>query len=225
LVGAGLLACLPLILSAGIVYAKFGQLDFPANSYRNPTGEVRAPIMGACKFEFGPHAEMLPTNLFAYLRPDAVQINPGVWPPINFRFDFCVGPNSPTYLWPLTGGPPGPLYVEQTTSLPNTMPIPLIATACFIVFAVRRKLWVHLLILAGLGTMGLSAAATMGMTSRYLGDFYPLLAVGLAFSAVPLSQLTKRSSRAPFIAVTSLLTAWSLVVNPSLFYWYARIYW
>jgi len=57
---------------------------------------------------------------------------------------------------------------------------------------------------------------TFGMTSRYLGDFYPLLASGLAISATVLGSAKRKSVLVVLTCIAIGLTLWSLLANASL---------
>ncbi len=204
---------LPVLLSLGTFFVKFGQFSPPSTAYQNPTEIGTKPRTGPCNLAVGLHPKFVPTNLLAYLRPDAVRFWRD-WPPVRFRFGSCIGPNSPTYLWPLSEGD---VYVEKTTSLSNTMPIPLLAVGATAFAATRRRRTRELVVLMAVATSGLVTATNMAMTTRYLGDFYPLLATGLAFS----SALVKSVSRKPVLILLScaaiVLALWSVVANASLF--------
>jgi energy-coupling factor transporter transmembrane protein EcfT len=211
-VGAVGLIVLPALFCFGVLFLKFGQPSPPADKYRNPTGEEVEPT-GPCNHLIENHPKFLPTNLFAYFRPDAVRLYKD-WPNVRFRFNnFCIGPDSPTYLWPLKTGD---MYVERTTSLTDTMPIPVLAAGIASFAAVRRRKTKELAVLAALATIGLMASSTFAMTSRYLGDFYPLLATGLAMSATVLGTAKRKSILVTLTCLAVVLVPWSLLANASL---------
>ena len=202
---------LPALFSFGTLFAKFGEPSQPNNAYRNPTG-IQVVRVLPCDLALENHPKYAPTNLFAYFRPDAVRLYQE-WPNVRFRFNKCVGPNRPTYLWPLEIGD---VYAEKTTSLPNTMPIPLLAAGIASYAAVRRRRANELALLIAVATSGLLASTTMAMTSRYLGDFYPLLATGLAMSATMLGSAKQKSTMVALTCVVLALIPWSLLANASL---------
>jgi hypothetical protein len=202
---------LPAFFSFGTIYLKFGTPSQPDNAYRNPTGIQKERVL-PCDLALENHPRYAPTNLFAYFRPDAVRLY-REWPNVRFRFNTCTGPNRPTYLWPLKVGD---VYVEKTTSLPNTMPIPLLAAGIASCVAIRRRRTTELTILVAVTTSGLLASTTMAMTSRYLGDFYPLLAVGMAMSATMLGSAKQKSTLVALACVVLVLIPWSLLANASL---------
>ena len=211
--GVGLIV-LPVLFSFGVLFLKFDQLSPPPNGYRNPTGE-EVQRTAPCDHGFENHPKFLPTNLLAYFRPDAVRLYKD-WPNVRFRFNnFCIGPDSPTYLWPLKVGD---MYVERTTSLPDIMPIPLVAAGIATYAAVRRRKTKELVVLAAVATIGLITSTLFAMTSRYLGDFYPLLAIGLAMSATVLGSAKRKSTLVTltYIVLVLVLVLWSLLANASL---------
>ncbi len=214
------LIVLPALFSFGVLFLKFGQLSPPPNAYRNPTGE-EVQRTAPCDHGFENHPKFLPTNLLAYFRPDAVRLYKD-WPNVRFRFNnSCIGPDSPPYLWPLKTGD---MYVEKTTSLTDTMPIPLLAAGIASYAAVRRRKTKELVVLAAVATCGLLASTQFVMTSRYLGDFYPLVAIGLAMSATVLGSAKRKSKlfTLTYIVLVLVLVIWSLLANASLLTQYRR---
>jgi len=210
-VGAVGLIVLPALFSFGVLFLKFGQPSPPPNGFRNPTGE-EVQRTAPCDHGFENHPKFLPTNLMAYFRPDAVRLYKD-WPNVRFRFNTCNGPNHPTYLWPLKVAD---MYVEKTTSLTDIMPIPVLAAGIATYAAVRRRKTKELVVLAAAATIGLIASSTIGMTSRYVGDFYPLLAIGLAMSATVLGTAKRKSTLVTLTCLAVVLVPWSLLANASL---------
>jgi hypothetical protein len=202
---------LPALFSFGTIYLKFGQPSPPPNAYRNPTG-VEIERVYPCDKPFGNHPKFVPTNLYAYFRPDAVRLY-REWPNVRFRFNTCDGPNHPTYLWPLKFAD---MYVEKTTSIPNTMPIPLLAAGIASWVAIRQKRSKEQALLIAVATSGLLMSMTFSMTSRYLGDIYPLLAVGMAMSATILGSAKQKSTLVTLTCAVLVLIPWSLLANASL---------
>ena len=203
---------LPALFSFGTIFVKFGQPTPPPNAYRNPTGTQGGGGLVGCGNNYQNHPKFVPTNLFAYFRPDAVRLY-REWPNVRFRTGYCIGANSPAYLWPLKDGD---MYVEKTTSLPNTMPIPLLAAGIASYAAVRRRRANELALLIAAASSGLLMSMTFSMTSRYLGDFYPLMAVGLAMSATMLGTAKRKSTLVALTCVVLVLIPWSLFANASL---------
>jgi hypothetical protein len=173
-----------------------------------------------------------PTALTAYFRPDAVTRQSG-WPLFDFRF-----PHEPIrWVWPL---PKDGAYVERVTSLTTTMPLPWIITLWVVV---RLGVWAGQAIacrrgaslrrassvtteqglaggglLIGAAAMAVLTVTTVGITNRYLADFFPASAVGVALgSRLVLPILARR----PAVGVAAgllalLLVGWSTVVVLSL---------
>jgi hypothetical protein len=202
---------LPTLFSFGTLYLKFGTPSQPVNAYQNPTG-VELDGIDPCGVTFENHPKYAPTNLFAYFRPDAVRLY-REWANVRFRFNGCDGPNRPTYIWPLNVGD---MYVEKTTSIPNTMPIPLLAAGIASFAAIRQRRTTELALLIAVATSGLLMSMSFAMTSRYLGDFYPLLAVGMAMSATILGSAKQKSTLVALACAVLVLIPWSLLANASL---------
>jgi hypothetical protein len=108
------------------------------------------------------------------------------------------------------------MYVERTASLTDVMPIPLLAAGIASYAAVRRRKTKELVVLAAVATCGLLASTQFVMTSRYLGDFYPLLAIGLAMSATVLGTAKRKSILVTLTCLAVVLVPWSLLANASL---------
>ncbi len=174
-----------------------------------------------------------PTELVAYLRPDSVSMQ-RAWPWFDFRFP------RERLLWvpPL---PPGGAYVEPVASLTSTMPLPwtlnLIVVAWLGITAWKlatppgRRLWLSRVPTLTLeqwifaaGSMASAAAltvltvTTVGITNRYLGDFFAISVVGVALGHRVIVPLLRRrpilSATAGLVAV--LLVGWSVLVTLSL---------
>ena len=205
------LIVLPALFSFGVLFLKFDQPSPPPRAQNNPTDNP-AGTPYICGQLFESHPKFLPTSLLAYFRPDAVRLYKD-WPNVRFRIGYCIGPNRPTYLWPLKAGD---VFVEKTTSLPDIMPIPVVAAGIASYAAVRRRRTKELVVLAAVATIGLIASSTIGMTSRYLGDFYPLLAIGMAMSATVLGSAKRKSTLVTLTYIVLVLALWSLLANASL---------
>jgi hypothetical protein len=108
------------------------------------------------------------------------------------------------------------MYVEKTTSLPNIMPIPLLAAGIALYASICRRRANELVVLVAVASIGLMMSTTYAMTSRYLGDFYPLLAVGLAMSATMLGSAKRKSTMFALTCAVLVLIPWSLLANASL---------
>ena len=174
----------------------------------------------------------MPTELVAYFRPDAVTRRPE-WPFFDFRF-----PPEPI-LWvpPL---PKGGAYVERFTSLTATMPLPWIVNLLVVIWlgiegwrlaATRRRgasspaplltpeQWLLAAgLLASAAAMAALTVTTVGITNRYLSDFFATSAVGVALGARVIVPFCRRrpimGAAAGLVAL--LLIGWSIVVTLSL---------
>ena len=172
-----------------------------------------------------------PTELVAYFRPDAVTRQPE-WPFFDFRF-----PREPI-LWV----PPLPVngtYTERFTSLTAAMPLPWIVNLIVLGWLARTG-WAAVkrrglspstpAALAGdqwllaAGSFASAAAmfvlviTTVGITNRYLSDFYATSVVGFAIghhAIVPF--FARRPAAAAFAGLAALLlVCWSVIVTLSL---------
>jgi hypothetical protein len=167
-----------------------------------------------------------PTALVAYFRPDTV-VRRSEWPYFDFRFP------EDKILWvpPL---PEGGAYVERFSSVTATMPLPwiinLLVAASLTIEAWRLlagrspssrtgEEWIFSAgMLASAAAMPLLIVTSHGIANRYLGDFFPTSAVGVALGPrVILPVLTRGPIvRAATGLVTLLLVCWSVVVALSL---------
>jgi hypothetical protein len=180
----------------------------------------------------------IPTALVAYFRPDAV-IRRSEWPFFDFRFP----PESILWVAPL---PAGGAYVERVTSLTATMPLAWIVTLAVAIWlgvgawrlvtgrASRPSSsssscqgtlvlnWEQWILAAGLLISAAAMAAltitTVGITNRYLSDFFATSAVGIALGHRVILPLV---ARRPIVGAGAglaalLLVGWSIVVALSL---------
>jgi len=232
---AALAICLlPGLTAAGVLYLKvrspfpdhhLSEMMTKAPHWRiilNKNGDRTAGLMFA------------PTELFAYLRPDAL-MRTRAWPFLDFR-DWR---EMMIWLPPL---PEDGAYVERFSSLTVTMPLACIINLCAAVWlaagawrfrsssedgvvaaapqrSLTREEW---LLAAGTFVSATSlilfTVTTVGITNRYLADFYPLCAVGFALGAfmiVPLWQRRPMFGALSGIAAV-LLTGWSIAVTLAL---------
>lgn len=211
---------LPVLFSIGTFFLKFDQPLPPASAWGNPTGVKTQQLSGPCSQPMQQHPRYVPTNLLAYLRPDAVRFWRD-WPYVRFRYGSCREPNNPTYLWPVREGD---MYVEKTTSLSNTMPIPLLALGAASFAAVRRRRTEVLMVLLVTAASGIATISAVTLTARYLGDFYPLLAAGLAMSSTVLGALKQKWVLVALTCAALLLSCWSVLANASLFLRYGWMF-
>jgi hypothetical protein len=220
------LSLLPALTAAGVFWLKL----------RSP---MPSPFMNQ-QISTGPHWKAIhqrnggrtsglmfaPTELVAYFRPDTVVRRPA-WPYLDFRFP------EEKILWvpPL---PEGGAYVERFTSVTTTMPLPWIINVVVAVWlmvearrlavgksaaSLERDEWIFSAgMLASAAAMPLLIVTTHGITNRYLGDFFPISAVGVALGPrVVLPLLARRPAiRAATGLVAVLLVCWSVFVTLSL---------
>lgn len=205
LLGVGL-AALPVATSLGVVWLKL-RTFFPSfETYQNYSREIAQANDGSLQ-----GLRFVPTTLTNYLRPDAVGID-GSWPWFRHLVPL---EKDPIVLPPLNSGG---LYTEFTASLVPTMPVALACTVAFAVLAIAGVVrmtdsqWraFGLLFVAAV-TVPVASLAGFTITSRYLGDFVPLLAVGTGFALAALFARLDRNPRAARVAMA--LIAASAVVT------------
>ena len=218
LASTAVLLVAPALLSIGGLYLKFGTLSAPAAAYRNPTGDVTRNV-DICESTTEVAAQNIPTTLLAYLRPDSVELKFGE-APVRFRFAGCAS-NAPTLVWPRDSFLA--FYPEKHTSITATMPLATLATLIATTLAVRRRQW-NLLLLFAAGTSAASILVVPALAARYLGDFYPLMVVGMALSIRFWPHLTRRQTPTWLIGAAAISLVWSVVAIASLFTRYAWLY-
>ena len=220
------LSLLPGLTAAAVFWLKLGT---PVPSVLMNRHVQEAPHWKAILEQNGRRtggAMFAPTALALYFRPDTV-VSRSAWPIADFRF-----PHEPI-LWipPL---PVGGAYVERTASVTATMPLPWLLTVVMAIGAgtswarerrsphpspERREEWT---VAAGLFASALAMTAltvtTVGMTNRYLPDFYAISAVGVVFAHRRLLPWLHRHRALGALAglVALALVVWSIVVNVSL---------
>jgi hypothetical protein len=233
LVAAACLSLLPGLTAGGVFWLK---LRTPIPDLRLNEQVPEAPFWRAILEKNGGRTAGLvftPTELVAYFRPDAVTRR-REWPFFNFRF-----PREPI-LWvpPL---PEGGAYVERVTSLTATMPLPWIVNLLVAIWlslegwrlaAIRRRgasssrappltreEWLLAAgLLASAAAMAALTVTTVGITNRYLADFFATSVVGVALGH---GVIVPFCGRRPIIGATAglvalLLTGWSILVTLSL---------
>ncbi|MBU3701570.1 MAG: hypothetical protein FGM58_05940 [Acidimicrobiia bacterium] len=214
LAGAAVLAVVPVVAVIGVFALKFGTFTPPYDSYEGLNFRFIQYNMSNNDGKFGSSAKFIPTSTLAYLRPDTLQIETE-WPFIRYKFGRPYGQDP---LERITYVPPAKrdsMNVEPTVSITNVMPLPLAATIAAAVAIFRRRRQRHeLLILAALVTPLVLMATIQSIASRYLADFYPLLAAGTAFSATLLPRFRRAgwNSRAVVTLGVAALTAISIPI-------------
>lgn len=212
---AVILALLPIVTAGAVFFLKFGT---PLPTYNGYDSVNEAYSTSDAVPSTG--LRYLPTALLTYLRPDAVRLT-AEWPPVRFRFN-SAGEWAPDYLWPLSGGE---MMVEKSTSITTTMPLLTLAALATMV-TLRRRVLTDVAVLIGLLSPALLTSLNWGMTTRYLGEFYPLLAFSLAFQLPHLSAIgaLPNGIRRLLWAFAIALSLWSVLVTGGLLYRYSWAY-
>lgn len=202
---AGILAA-GVAASAAFNYARFGTLfSLPMDLQRMT---ALTPVRAEWFAEHGGSffsPEFIPTNLWAYLRPDAIAFE-RLLPIVRF------GPRATEI-----GGADFE-SITPTTSLTVSATLLLILAAVGFVSACRARSWLWIVLAGALSAGGAASLAIGFVANRYLIDFLLpfvlLAAVGLASDVAP-AWLTRRRA----LAALSVLTAWGLMVNVGLGLW------
>lgn len=210
--GATVLALLPILAVVGVWSAKFGTPTPSWGNYEARNFTYTQYNIAQNDGQLGNSARFIPTAALAFVRPDAIRLQSD-WPFVRFRFGRPYG-NYPleriTYLPPANRDA---INVEPIVSVTDVAPIPLIATALgAVAIARRRRQRFELLVLVASVSPIVIAATSPTLSSRYLGDVYPLLAAGTAFSAtlVPRIRLVSRTRRRLLAALILILTVVSI---------------
>jgi hypothetical protein len=218
---------LPLATCLGVFWLKF-HTPLPSTVLnQNVSGPTASPYWLAVRrvdHDSLVGLRFVPTTLLAYLRPDGVALT-SAFPFVNFRF-VPGGPGGH-----LVGIPPGSIVAEPWTTITDDMPLAVaivLAGCVYGLFLARRR---GIALRAGiaalvrspmtyclLGTIGASGVMLIqcGMTNRYLGDAFPLVAVAVAGAARLIAPSAARlSGRTAVVLVVgaTLLVAWSLLFN------------
>jgi hypothetical protein len=214
LAGAAALAVLPVIALVGPLLVKFGTPTPPWDTYEGRNFTYIQYNMSNNGGEFTSSTRFIPTATLMYLRPDAVSLQ-GQWPFVTYRFGRPFGVERLERITYLPPANRDSINVEHTVSLTNVMPIPLAATVAGAVAIVRRRRRrVELLIMLALLTPVAIMLTTPTIATRYLGDAYPLVAAGMAFSTTLLPRLRRAgpNTRRVILAITVGLTLISVPV-------------
>ena len=206
-----LLALLPMLSTFAVFQMKF---DTPVPSLTLNEQIPESPHWAAIFEANGGHGfspTFIPTTAWSYLRPDSLGLRPdtpsfaGSLQLVTLTPEF----REPTWLWPLN---PGGLYYEPVASITSLAPVGLALTIVALIWPARIRgqftypAWVSrvLVLAAGLGSV--LALTTAAVTSRYLGDFVPLIVTGTALAVPSLSIMANKRPKTAAIASATLIT-------------------
>jgi len=185
------LAAVPTVSALGVVWLKLRTFIPSLTVYRG-YGSPGTQAMVAANDGDLTGLRFLPTNLANYLRPDTLGID-GTWPWFRHLLPLEKGP---ILLPPMVRQG---IYVEYSASLTNTMPVALALTVGFTVLVVVGVVRLTSSQRIGFGLlMGAAATAPVAiltnylLATRYLADFFPLVAVGTVFALVSVLEATQR---------------------------------
>jgi hypothetical protein len=218
LLKALMLGALPIVATFGILFLKFGQVTLPQSSETYEAARVNEDFRHVVEVNNGVTVGLrfAPTAMWAYFRPDSLDIS-SHWPWVRFRFNR--GPDSTstriTYLPPLRKDT---MWVERITSVPDAMPLAFLSTAGIVILLVRRRQHIKLILLAALCTPLLITSMHVAISARFLGDAYPLLAAGMAFTAslIPLFDSLNKQNRQAIASTVVLVSLFSVLAVPML---------
>jgi hypothetical protein len=226
------LAVLPFATCSGVYWLKFHTL-IPSLLLNQQVG---GPAAGAAwlSIRHADHNQLsglrfLPSALVAYLRPDGVHLA-SAFPFVDFRF----GPRRGGI--PFIGIAPGSFVAEPFSTVPDDMPVAVVAAIAGLAVLARRALrrWVGLRpavaqlsrrpeTYALLGTAGSTVVmmSQVSISNRYVADYFPLLVLAMAVGLRLTAPVAARLSGGKAIAVGTVVTAlvvWALVFNFGLEY-------
>lgn len=227
LMGLAALALAPLISALLVFRLKFGASvpDLRLNE-QIPEQPWWAEILatnGGSTFSAG----FAPTNLWAYLRPDAIAWHLGA----DGLTASILRPEAEPIAW-LPPLQPGGLFVESVASVSSLAPLTLLLLVVALVsppllgrargligsgaLASPSPAWFsRLLLVAALSGVVVTVTA-VSLTNRYLGDFIPGLALATAVGSVSLTVLLHQARAwlaAIVLSIVLLLAAYGAVAN------------
>lgn len=201
--GAATLALLPGITSFSVLMMKFGMPGLPWRHYSlysaNDFGRLSALNDGALQ-----GLRFIPTNIVNYLRPDTLRFHLGrPWVSEGVR-----SADSIIHIWPVVAGG---VLVEPLVSVTNTMAAPAALTASFTLLALagavrmaRREKYSFMILLLAAAACTSGTLVASALTSRYVGDFYPVLAIGAVFALAHLARGLRRHLRVLTLGMAAL---------------------
>lgn len=202
---AGGLALLPFASSLGILWLKFGTFT-EQWQYYSVSWMPRVRYFNNDTFQ---GLRFFPTNLVNYLRPDSIGFSassPWVIEQVPER-------KPPIVISPIVE--PG-IVVEPVVSLTNSMTVPLLLTigmSVAVLFGLVRmdrtdkRAFIVLVISAAF--CSIPVLTLFSLSTRYLGDFYPLMAIGTIFAVAYGARWLKAQPRL-LVTTTAILTVIAL---------------
>ena len=202
---AGGLTLLPFATSLGIVWLKFGTITEQWRYY-SVSWMPRVRYYNNDTFQ---GLRFFPTNLVNYLRPDSIRFtasSPWVIQQVPER-------KPPIVISPIVE--PG-IVVEPVVSLTNSMTVPLLLTiglSVAVLFGLVRmdrtdkRSFIILVISAAF--CSIPVLTFFSLSTRYLGDFYPLMAIGTIFAVAYAARWLKAQPRM-LVTTTAILTVVAL---------------
>lgn len=176
------LATAPAALSLGIMWLKVSSFTLPAENYfgyRQWQWVERVVRLNHGELQ---GIRFLPTQVVNLLRPDSLRFTTSS-PWIAERITTS---NDAITVWPIVAGG---VSVEPFTSLTNSMFVPLVLTVCVFLGTILRvvamdrdELRVFRMFIAAGVASSIAVLTQHGIVTRYLGDFFPLLAIGTVFA-------------------------------------------
>ena len=212
LIGVIALALLPLIAVFGSFYAKFESYS-PKGQYGGSSIGFIQQNVKANGGEAGNSRKFIPTATLTYFRPYSFRTDEQ-WPWVRYRFGRPFGQTPLERIIYLPPAEKDSINVEPIVSITDVMPIPLVLTVLgAAAIALRRTRRFELLVLAALCTPLAIMFTTQTIATRYLGDFFPLMAAGTAFGAAVLPRFCRLGWN-PRFYITLVVVVLTLVSVP-----------
>lgn len=202
---AGGLTLLPFASSLGIVWLKFGTIT-EQWKYYTVSWMLRVRYFNDDTFQ---GLRFFPTNLLNYFRPDSIGFSassPWVIEQVPER-------KPPIVISPIVE--PG-IVVEPVVSLTNSMTGPLLLTIGIFVAVLfglvqmgRTDKRAFIILVVSAAFCSLPVLTFFSLSTRYLGDFYPLMAIGTIFAVAYGARWLQPRPRMRFTS-TAILTVVAL---------------
>jgi hypothetical protein len=238
-VTAGLcMAVLPLTYMYGVLWLKFR--SFTLDESRQLGWKWNPALWNQLQAVHPPEIsspDYLLTNLVQYLRPDSVHFGGG-----SDLIDYRVPAHAPViWMYPLHPG--AEATFDGIGSITARMPLAFLLTFATVVWLARRVLlgrrvlsssapgsldtWAMVGVLISAGMAIGPTLLLWAMVDRYLGDFYPLMAAGTAFSLFWVTRYLQKASATRWVVLSlwALFVLWSIVVNFGLTFPLTEVHW